>query len=514
MEPLLGSSHNKGEEKTSSLPTGLTEDDVKDIESIRNYLSSQKNDRILNAAVMIACEKGHAEIVKFLLKNGANANFSSPKNGDTPLHVICREERFAFLSQQDIPQRTRIKIVQTLLQHGATFRKNEAGLTPLHLAALSLLPSLLTFLISQRGSGIGISEADEITALEMLGFSQSMDARQESNSYETLCKVVSRRCHLPEHRADPELEAALHCTEKHSLADVKAIRTDKHGMRFQGFLIGDRIIPEGVKGKYFYTPMAEFAEMCMKYGEDTQGCSIFKYLLQCESQSKAMLGTVMNEITSFFRVSFFGVDISVVPHACEVVNGYRDAMHCFTALESVHLVHLHHFMEKLKDALFENVYFCRMTRSTLRRVKRVICKLLWYDDVTYVDHKNKTFLHLLAYSALATRDKAFIVDLARVMIRHGCPVQKASDIEGPALNILIEGDFCVDVDVKKGLIDVLNPTSSILTLEEMASRTILQNRIPYQGVLPEKLCEKIEGETIAVNISALTDSRQIDSESD
>ncbi|XP_071486534.1 uncharacterized protein [Diadema antillarum] len=563
MDPLLGSSHHMGEEKTPSLATGMAEGELKDIESIRNYLSSHTIQRVINAAasdgrtaLMIACGKGQEDMVRFLLENGANPNI-----------VICRREKHA---QPTIAHKTRIKIVQTLLQHGATFRKNEAELTPLQLAALSLLASLVEFLIFYKGCDDRIAESDKITALEMLGFSQSMDG-QESSSYETLCKVISRRWgNLPERRADPELEAVLHCTEKHLLADVKAIWVGKHGMRFQWFLIGDRVIPEGAKGKYFYRPLANFAYMCTRLGEAAKGCSIFKYLLQCESHSKATLGTVMGQMTSFFGVSFYDVDFSVVSQACEVVNEYRDVIRHVTKsyliehgpqllqrfgellfdfafyfsepellesmIKTAQIVITkvrsacnfisadldkctaasltYHFMEKLLEALFENVY-CRMTRSSVKRVKRVMCKLLWYDDVTYVDHKNNTLLHLLAYSASAARDMTFIVDLARVMIRHGCPVHKANDEDGTALNILMEDDgFRLDDDVCKQLVDVLNPLSSIMTLEEMASRTILQSRIPYHGMLPEKICEKIEGETMVPDIRALTDSLQIGSESD
>ncbi|XP_072170206.1 protein fem-1 homolog A-like [Diadema setosum] len=571
MESPAGSSNDRGEERTPSLAQAMTDNELAGLESIQNYLAHHTKGGVVDAtasdgrtALIIACEKGQEDIVRFLLESGANPNVSSPKSGDTPLHVTCRKHADW---RQDIAEETRNKIAQTLLQHGATFRENRAGLTPVLVAALSRFASVVEFLMSQC-SGSGMKELDEVTSLELLGFSLYMD-KWHNHAYDTLCKVISKRCHVPEIAADPELEAIFKCTEKHSLADIQAIKDDKHAMHVQWFLIGDRVVPEGTKGEYLFRPMADFASECMQHDKPSVGYNLFKYVLLRESKSNAaVLGTVLEEISPLFGASLDRIDLDILAQGCHVVNGYQNVIQhvsqsClieqgphllqtfgellfdfafyFSELElldsmiktaekvittirtafSPSDLDKHragsltfHVMDKLSGAYVDNVY-CGMTRQSLNRVKRVLCKLLWYDDVTYVDDKNNTMLHLLAYSTSLARDSSFIVDLARILTRHGCPVDKINDEDDTPMSILTEDEcFCSDDEDSKELANMLGPTSSVATLEEMASRAVLQNKIPYHEVLPEKICEMINGETMDPDPSVLKTPEKIESESD
>ncbi|XP_071501108.1 protein fem-1 homolog C-like isoform X2 [Diadema antillarum] len=570
MESRAGSSDDTGEQSTPSLAQALVEGELAGLESIQNYVANHTNEGVIDTtasdgrtALIIACEKGQKDIVKYLLESGANPNVPSPKSGDTPLHVICRKHADW---RQDIAEDTRIKIAQMLLQHGATFRENGRGLNPVHVAALSRFTSVVEFLMSQC-NGSGMPEVDEVTSLEMLGFSLYMD-KWHNHAYDMLCKVISKRCHIPEIGADPELEAIFQCTEKYSLADVQAMKGDKHSMKVQWFLTGDRIVPEGAKGKYLFRPMAYFSCKCMKHDRPTLGYNIFKYILLRESKSNAVLGTVMEGISPLFGVSLDKIDPSIVASGCEVVTEYQNVIQhvsqsCLIE-QGPHLLEnfgelifdfafyfsepellesmiktagkvitkvrtafspsdldkytagslTFHVMGKLAEAYVDNMY-SGMTRQSLNRVKRVLCKLLWYDDVTYVDDKNNTMLHLLAYSTSLAHDSSFIVDLARILIRHGCPVDKINDEDGTPVNILMEDDgFCSDDEDSKELADMLGRTSSITTLEEMAARAVLQNKIPYHEVLPEKICEMIDGETMDPDPSVLKTPEKSESESD
>ncbi|XP_071478101.1 protein fem-1 homolog A-like [Diadema antillarum] len=570
MESPAGSSNDRGEERTPSLAQAMADNELAGLESIQNYLAHHTKEGVVDTtasdgrtALIIACEKGQEDIVRFLLESGANPNVSSPRSGDTPLHATCRKHPDW---RQDIAEETRNKIAQTLLQHGATFRENRAGLTPVHVAALSRFASVVEFLMSQC-SGSGMKELDEVTSLELLGFSLYMD-KWHNHAYNTLCKVISKRCHVPEIAADPELEAIFQCTEKYSLTDVKAMKEDKHAMHVQWFLIGDRVVPEGAKGEYLFRPMADFASECMQHDKSSVGYNIFKYILLCESKSNAVLGTVIEGISPLFGVSLDKIDPSIVARGCEVVTEYQNVIQhvsqsCLIE-QGPHLLEIFgelifdfafyfsepellesmiktagkvitkvrtafspsdldkytagsltfHVMGKLAEAYVDNMY-SGMTRQSLNRVKRVLCKLLWYDDVTYVDDKNNTMLHLLAYSTSLARDSSFIVDLARILIRHGCPVDKINDEDGTPVNILTEDDgFCSDDEDSKELADMLGRTSSITTLEEMAARAVLQNKIPYHEVLPEKICEMIDGETMDPDPSVLKTPEKSESESD
>ncbi|XP_071501103.1 uncharacterized protein [Diadema antillarum] len=582
MESLASSSSVTEEEiRMPSLAQAMADDTLMGLEcaeGIQKYLASHTDEGGIDAtaddgrtALMIACEKGQEDIVRFLLKMGANPHFSSPKSGDTPLHASCKRPTGFIPFSTDTAKENKIKIVQTLLQHGVISRDNRAGLTPLHVAALSGFGSLGEFLMSPQCNDSGISEPDKITYLEMLGFSQYM-AGGLCEAYETLCKVISQRCHFPERRADPELEAIIQCTEKYSLADINAIKGDMRAMKVQWLLIGDRIIPEGAKGEYFFKHLARFACQCMQQDDASRGYNIFKYLLSCESHSKAVLGTVMDGIYPFFGPND-NLDTKVVTQGCEIVNEYRDVIRHVSNSSLVE--HSPELIKIFGRLLFDFAYFfseldllesliktaekvmtvvraaCssldkgkyksgsvtfeimdklfsafrkNMFRGTsLNRVKRVMCKLLWYDDLTYKEQNYDSIFHryVLTLSTKPERDQSFLVDLAKIMVRHGCPVNMESDFDGETpgemFTYLMEcGIFDENPNNEdfKVLSDLLCPTTSMLSLKEIASRVVLQNKIPYHGVLPKGICKMMTGETLTPDPSILKTPEESESESE
>ena len=70
----------------------------------------------------MACEKGHLEIVRFLLSEGINIDQAAEdEHGDTPLYRACVHNR--------------LEVVQFLVNKGAdTNKASRDGKTPLHAA--------------------------------------------------------------------------------------------------------------------------------------------------------------------------------------------------------------------------------------------------------------------------------------------------------------------------------------------------------------------------------------------
>ncbi|XP_072170205.1 uncharacterized protein [Diadema setosum] len=582
MKSLASSSSVTEEEiRMPSLAQAMADDTLMGLEcaeGIQKYLASHTDEGGIDAtaddgrtALMIACENGQEDIVRFLLERGANPHFSSPKSGDTLLHASCKNPTGYIPFSLDIARDNKIKIVQTLLQHGVIYRDNRAGLTPLYVAALFGFVSMGDFLMSPQCSHSEISETDKIKYLEMLGFSQYM-AGGHCEAYETLCKVISQRCHVPESGDDHELEVIFQCTKKYSLADFKAIKDDKRAMKVQWLLIGHRIIPEGAKGEYFFQHLARFACQCMQQDDASRGYNIFKYLLSCESHSKAVLGTVMDGISPFFGTKD-KLDTKVVSQGCEIVNEYRDVIqhvsnsslvehgpeliqifgvllfdfaYFFSELDLIESLIktaekvltvvraacssldqgkyksgsvTFEIMDKLFSAFLDNMF----RGTSLNRVKRVMCKLLWYDDLTYKDQKYDSIFHIFVHTLFTEpkRDQSFLVDLAKIMVRHGCPVNMENDLfggtPGEMFAYLME---CGIVDGNpndedfKVLSDLLSPTTNMLSLKEIASRAVLQNKIPYHGVLPKSICEMMTGETLTPDPSILKTPEESESESE
>ena len=75
----------------------------------------------------VAAEQASLEPIAWLLEHGANINALDDHNR-TPLH-------FATMSSDDVSEHQRLAVAQLLLTHGATFRADDDGWTPLHLAA-------------------------------------------------------------------------------------------------------------------------------------------------------------------------------------------------------------------------------------------------------------------------------------------------------------------------------------------------------------------------------------------
>ena len=129
--------------------------------------------------------KGYTEIVRLLLRHGANIN-AIDDNDRTPLmHAIYKDsyEAALFLLEQgaethhiDVDgytalfvaaERNNHRLVSLLLKHGANpnFRQKEYGLTPLHHAAMSLNPASAEALL-QHGADVNARDESGRTPLE------------------------------------------------------------------------------------------------------------------------------------------------------------------------------------------------------------------------------------------------------------------------------------------------------------------------------------------------------------
>jgi hypothetical protein len=102
-----------------------------DVNYSKNYLYRPP----LHAAVI----KGNYAIVKFLVKNGADINLKSGRDQCRPLHVIFFRK---FLSAEDV------KIIKFLISRGANINaRDRAKATPLHIAARNGLIEAIKILI-------------------------------------------------------------------------------------------------------------------------------------------------------------------------------------------------------------------------------------------------------------------------------------------------------------------------------------------------------------------------------
>jgi ankyrin repeat protein len=113
-----------------------------DVSAIRHLLANGASLDVLgnDLGLNSACFHGHWKLAQFLLEHGADANWTDPDNGETPLHAaLCTTERTAHN-----------RVMRVLLAHGADPNRatkpgvetsgfmrdvRTCGETPLHRAA-------------------------------------------------------------------------------------------------------------------------------------------------------------------------------------------------------------------------------------------------------------------------------------------------------------------------------------------------------------------------------------------
>ena len=142
------------------------------------------------------------------------------------------------------------------------------------------------------------------------------------------------------------------------------------------------------------------------------------------------------------------------------------------------------FMDKLAQAMWEDMY-SGQSKQTRNRLKFTISRFLHYFG--YDPDTDSFLLDTFLQVFQVAYDMEWILSVARILIRYGCSTEDVS------LEESLEGMDEDDPEVAE-LLQFLSPPTTPLSLEELATRTILRNNIPFRERLPVALCEKIEGE--------------------
>ena len=210
--------------------------------------------------LMIACGEGLEDVALLLLGKGANPK-KKCKQLNTALHFACRDDRaslthitFLILTQRNpiriMKTRNRLNLLKILLARGATFEPNIHGWTPAHYAAFYEMTDVLEYMWKDHTYGkITLSIAQRIMTLEILVFTLSVFKEDFSTATNYLRKVLKLRLEegLSERKDRlTDLEECLGQVECTKLDDLTSVK-DLDCLKVQGFLIGDRVLPESVK---------------------------------------------------------------------------------------------------------------------------------------------------------------------------------------------------------------------------------------------------------------------------
>ena len=169
---------------------------ARDIEGLKTSCSQLNYDgpnKDVMTPLMIACRKGLKDIVKFLLEKGANPNYQCSDDGNTPLHFVCLGDvsvRADIVSPLD--EETLVDIVRMLLNHGAQVRRNNDGLSPVCVAGLYGLNSVVEFFFTS--DQVEVPSAEKVRSLELLGVAQSvLGYFHPERAHEAFCRALEYR---------------------------------------------------------------------------------------------------------------------------------------------------------------------------------------------------------------------------------------------------------------------------------------------------------------------------------
>ena len=453
-----------------------------------------------------------------------------------------------------IEEENRISIVRLLLTHGARVLKNNNGLTPHSIAGISGLNAIVKFLLTSEAE---VPIAEKVRSLELLGVAESVLGYSFSaeRAHEAFCRALEYResntADLPEEQINSSLancftsSGAKECV---TLSEITAIKSDEHAIKTHAFLVGNRALPEILREDKLWQKLLYHAYECLyKESLPSEGFEIFKLALSLESVGQLKLGVAFqfikmgiysddmkadvlhlsesliawyvqvlmkvdsekltrksSEILSdfadlLFNLAFNASDVpglmldlfvtSILEVVGHIHQAFKAQQDCVTKIQSV----AHTVMVKL-DRACSNTMLYGQTWGSIKRVKYVISRLLSCEDVAFTDDRiGDTVLHILMYVVQVERDLDNVVDFARILVCHGCPVDLETGNGETARDILIRmKEFDPDDPKFKELFDLISSPVIPLRLVELAARKILQMRIPYYQTLPPTLCEIVE----------------------
>ncbi|XP_041479775.1 uncharacterized protein LOC121427448 [Lytechinus variegatus] len=528
-------------------------------DDVRQYLALSNNPACVDkpngvgqTPLMIACRNRQKDIANLLLEAGADPNLTCTYYGCTALHYACEGEKSLIIQcreEPNYPQRELgdiLEIVEALGNQGAVLKMNDKGLSPVCVAALNSFKDVVDYFASS--SVISMPVDVKVKAYELLGVSQAvfdkhhtMDACKSFHLAASFCSSEDSNvtpCHVT-----PDLDAwfvNLKDTENPSDNDMFVVKA-------KAIVIGLHCLSDETRNEHdFYDTLAEYGQLALFEGKAPQeGYEMLRDHIHGEMTDEyTTIGTVMEMIRDALEPALCTRrgESSMLKHIIKLLDTYAEevdadsseqldvwevvevlgnvmfgftyyhsqtkylessfpsvvrAFNCLKKIATVYDAEMEKsilavFMDKLAQTMWEDMY-CGQSNETKKRLKYTICRLLHYigfdpdTDTFLLD----TFLQVFRVAY----DTEWILSIAHVLIRYGCDTSSVTLVD-------VDED---DEDMPL-LKELLSPSTSPLTLEELSARALLCYRIPYRERLPDILCEKIEGEKLHPDRSELYSS--------
>lgn len=209
-----------------------------------------------------ACFDGRLDIVEYLMEHGADMNISNQFN-NTCLMIAAHKSHLEIVSYllekganpnektncgttalHFAADRGFTDIVSKLLDYGAEMSKNVNGMTPLILAAGKSRAEVVEYLIKR----LDVSKEDVIEAYELLGASFANDGTYYSlvKAYQYLCKGMELRFSDPDNVIHKKLgkpvKAYDNCKESETVEELEGIKDNQNAIHMEALAVRERIL--------------------------------------------------------------------------------------------------------------------------------------------------------------------------------------------------------------------------------------------------------------------------------
>ncbi|XP_070503475.1 protein fem-1 homolog CG6966 isoform X2 [Chironomus tepperi] len=206
-----------------------------------------------------ACFDGHFEIVKYLVAHGADIEVAN-RHGHTCLMISCYKGHYKIAQYllslkanvnrksvkgnsalHDCAESGSLEILQLLLEHGATMDVDSYGMTPLLAASVTGHVAIVEHLIELPI----VSREEKIAALELLGATYVDKKRDMVNALNFWKRAMEERYQNEPIIAKPTREPVAaydYSLEVNNLNALDELVLDPDEMRMQALLIRERIL--------------------------------------------------------------------------------------------------------------------------------------------------------------------------------------------------------------------------------------------------------------------------------
>ena len=213
-----------------------------------------------------ACFDGRLDIVKYLIEHNADIHIANKYN-NTCLMIACyrghRDVVRYLLEKVADPnatancgatalhfssERGHFHITKDLVEFGAKMLSNDQGMTPLHIAAESSHADIVEFFCSCSK----VSRMERIEALELLGasFANDKDNYDVDKAYRYMWLAMQERYQYPAgstpllKEVKPPVAAYENRIEAQSVAELESIREDPEAIHMEALIVRERILGE------------------------------------------------------------------------------------------------------------------------------------------------------------------------------------------------------------------------------------------------------------------------------